>query len=106
MPGPKPTNPGEGWEDRRAPDAVRRREALEAILNEREYQKSRWTQEHDKKHAKEEWMTILTVWLGKLASCVYPYASANDHEAKAGFKKRLIQIAAICLAAIEAVEEP
>lgn len=95
----------EEWEDRRVAESTRKRQAIDEILKEREYQMGRWDTEHDKKHSKEEWLTILVVWIGKAAHYVFPYAAVADRESKVGFRKRLIQVAAICLAALEAMEE-
>lgn len=85
------------------------REVFNEILTEREYQKQRWGAEHDAKHTEQDWLSILTVWLGKAASTTHPYAfldaQLNVKKDKEAFRKRLIQIAAISLAAIEALDE-
>lgn len=81
---------------------------LARVLEERNYQRTRWTQEdpeHDKKHTTMEWLAIMTVWAGKVAKSTYVYANPKDPASLKEFKKRVTQLAAICLAALEAVEE-
>ena len=95
--------------ERRKPDSAKMREVLEEILQEREYQEKRWGVEHDAKHTFQDWLVILTVWLGKLASTVHPYAfldkQPNPSQDRKDYRKRLIQVAAICLAAVEAMDD-
>ena len=93
-------------EDRRELDLVVQRAVLDRILKEREYQRSRWGDDHDLGHSKEDWLIILTTYLGKAASDSHPYRSKDDPESLKAVKKRLIQTAAICMAALEALEKP
>ena len=89
--------------------SIKMREVLDEILQERSYQEKRWGIEHDTKHTAQDWLVILTVWLGKAASNVHPYAfldkQPNPEQDRKGYRKRLVQVAAICLAAIEALED-
>lgn len=84
-------------EERREETAAQARQVLEDVLKERDYQRGRWDTEHDVLHSHFEWVSILTTWLGKAASS----ALGGD---RAGLRKRLVQVTAIGLAAIEALD--
>jgi hypothetical protein len=86
-------------DDRRLRDRLR--QALDDIVRERDYQLQRWSTDHDEQHTANSWLTILTVYLGKAAQCVYPYTYADDTPSKAQFKKRITQLGAICAAILE-----
>jgi membrane-anchored protein YejM (alkaline phosphatase superfamily) len=94
------TNP---VEDRRLRDRLRK--ALDEIIQERDYQLQRWSEDHDEKHSSNEWLAILTVYLGKAAQCVYPYASADDQSSRAQFRKRVTQLGAVCAAILEVLSQ-
>ena len=70
---------------------------VDDVLQERSYQRGRWSIETDVLHSDCEWITILSTWLGKAASV----ARGGDRPT---LRKRLVQIAAICMAAIEALD--
>lgn len=70
---------------------------VDDVLNERGYQRGRWSVEHDVLHSQCEWVTILSTWVGKAASV----ALGGD---KSALRKRLVQVAAICMAAIESLD--
>lgn len=93
-------------EDHRQTESFRQRAALEDVLRERLYQKDRWGTPHDTKHSAEDWVTILTVWLGKTASELPSYRLHDDPEGRKAFRKRLVQLTAIGLAALEAIGDP
>ena len=61
------------------------------ILKERKHQDKIWGTQHDRKHTPGEWCDILEDYCSK-------YQFANGY---AEDRKRLIQIAAICIAALE-----
>ncbi len=88
-------------EDKRMRAELRR--AIDEILGEREHQNKKWGADHDREHTPEEWVTILSVYLGKAAyeTPLYMHGPIN----KATFRKRLCQIAAIAAAAMEAIGE-
>jgi hypothetical protein len=88
--------------DERSPEAEAQRAALDAIIQEREYQKTRWKPDHDKSHTPEEWHVILSVWLGKLANET-PMFQGEAYYDKKKFLKRLAQMGAIAAAAYEAI---
>lgn len=76
--------------------------ALASIIVERDRQRDQWSPEHDKKHDVSDWVTILAVYLGKLGY------ETRLYQGKGGFvkekaTKRLVQISAIALAAVEAL---
>jgi len=100
--GPEDFPDEEPIQDRRNGDNQRQRQALEAVLVERKYQRERWHNDH--LHSPADWVNILTVWLGKLASEAPPYRSLQDPKAMEAFRKRLTQLTAIGLAAREMVE--
>jgi len=70
---------------------------VDDVMNERQYQRGRWSIEHDVLHSDCEWISILATWLGKSASA----AVGGD---KSTLRKRLVQVAAISMAAIEALD--
>jgi len=83
--------------DQRTDDT--RRAVIGDILKERNHQLKRWGPGHDEMHGPSEWVTILNIYLGKAAmeSPLYQGDSYRDER----FKKRLVQVAAICMAALE-----
>lgn len=85
-----------------SPETRTSRAALDAIIEEREYQKTRWTPDHDMQHTPEEWHIIMSVWLGKLANET-PMFQGESYYDKKKFLKRLAQIGAIAAAAYESI---
>ena len=77
------------------------RRALEEVREERDHQKKRWDPGHDREHKPDDWVLILTVWMGKLAYAS-PFFMGNAYD-KRKFRKRLVQVTAIALAALEAL---
>jgi hypothetical protein len=88
--------------ERRDPKADAQRAALDAIIQERSYQKTRWKPEHDKDHTPEDWHIILSVWMGKLANET-PLFQGESFYDKKKYLKRLAQVGAIAAAAYEAL---
>ena len=74
------------------------------MLEERKYQTQRWTPEDDLGRTPEEWLSIITTWVGKAGNECAAFRPQDD-QAKAAFRKRVTQIGAICLAVLEATEE-
>ena len=93
-----------GVQERRQDVNAPQRGVMTAVLEEREYQRARW--HSDQHHQPSDWLAILTVWLGKTASEAPPYRDPSNPEALKAFKKRITQLTAIGLAALEAMEEP
>ena len=92
-------------EDRREPEFAFMRTAINEIIHERNFQMARWGTDHDKAHTLQDWSVILTVWLGKATSHAPPYTDQRDATKDIqAFRKRLVQLAAICVAAIEALD--
>jgi hypothetical protein len=83
-------------DDERRKTRLQRR-VLDDVLRERDYQRGRWGTDHDTLHSKFEWVSIMVTWLGKAASS----AIGGDSN---GFRKRMVQVSAISLAAIESVD--
>jgi len=79
--------------------------ALSMVLEERKYQKERWTQERDEGHTKEHWLNILVIWVGKAAQITQPYRGVEDRSTLIEFRKRMVQVAAIALAAVERLND-
>jgi hypothetical protein len=75
-------------------------QALQEVLNELNYQKRRWSQLHDQRHTSKEWALIVAGYAGKLATC------AVNEDDVAEVRKRLAQVSAICLSALEAIKCP
>jgi hypothetical protein len=78
----------------------KRREAIDSILAERIYQVHRWEME-DQKKSPEDWLAVLTVYMGKTAQELPLYQGPNADLGK--IKKRFVQLAAVCMAAIESL---
>jgi hypothetical protein len=76
------------------------RAVIDALIEERNYQRERWRDVCQ--HEEEDWLTILAVWMGKLAQESPLYQGAYD---RSKFLKRLIQLAAISVAAYEGLIE-
>lgn len=76
----------------------RARRVLDDVLKERDHQRKRWSVEEDVLHSHCEWVTIVATWLGKAGSA----ARGGDTFT---LRKRLVQVAAICMAAIEALDK-
>jgi len=86
-------------------NSVHQRQALELLYREMEFQSERWGSEHDKEHTPEEWMTIIMVYVGKAAHQTAPYTEGSDpNRSNQQFKKRLVQLGAICASALAAME--
>jgi len=88
--------------ERRQEDMTAARKAIDHIIEERVYQKQRWTVMDDQQRSPGEWVTILTVYMGKLATETREWKGGPKPEQ---FKKRLIQLGAICAAAIEVLDD-
>lgn len=84
-------------QDKREDDRSGFRAALDEIIKERNYQMLRWTPEYDDGHTNEEWLSILTVYMGKAAQECKAY-HGEDMDA---FRKRIRQVGAICAAVLE-----
>ena len=72
--------------------------AINYITAERERQKERWGADHDKRHLPHQWAWLITQELRSLVSPWYP---PHTH---ANFRTCLVRAAAICVAAIEAID--
>jgi len=90
--------------DERREDLSLQRQALDEVLKERDWQREQWSTQHDREHGPADWLNILSVYTGKLAYETPLYKQAGYDREK--FKKRLAQIAAISIAAWEALSEP
>lgn len=82
--------------DRERRTNSKERDAFELVLQERKYQRGRWSEKHDAALSLQDWLTILTYYQGRAA-----YSTIPNQENKAEFRKRVIQLAAVCLAALE-----
>jgi hypothetical protein len=68
--------------------------AFAAVLNERRYQDEKWGgPEHDDTETEENWQKYIT-----------EYANAQGRSESYDFRKRMVKIAALALAAIESVD--
>jgi hypothetical protein len=80
--------------EQRDDDRISTRRAIDLVLEEHEYQRKLYGAERDSQHTPIEWVTILASWLGKAG-----IAALNGDTV--GYKKRLIQVTAIGLSALE-----
>lgn len=78
----------------RAPDLTYDSDVTMTILAERERQRARWSAAHDYGHSQTEWTGLLGAYVGRFAGAT----SLEDAQ------QRLTQVAALCVAAIEAIE--
>jgi hypothetical protein len=68
--------------------------AVAAILNERRYQDEKWGgSEHDDTETEENWQRYIT-----------EYANAQGRSSSYDFRKRMVKVAALAMAAIESVD--
>ena len=89
-----------------------RLQILKAIADERAAQvEYGWTREHDESHSELEWNTILMMQLGKASDVAFQALVSKSigavYTAKYNqrrWRERLIAIAAVCVAAMEAAE--
>ncbi len=76
---------------------------IEAIINEREKQDSKWGEQN---HKPIEWVSILTEEVGEVAKAALE--SHFKHKGKdhkySEYRKELIQVAAVALAMIESLD--
>lgn len=86
--------------ERRADARLRRIVSL--IAREREHQRRRWTDEADKRRTPADWIAVLSIFIGKAAMETPLYQAKLS---TTSFKKRIVQIAAICMAILEAIDE-
>lgn len=75
--------------------------AMAQIIAERKYQISRWGLDKDKTHSKQDWATLIATYAGKVAGSVPPQATYDNPQL---FARRVQQLGAICLAALEHVQ--
>lgn len=78
------------------------RRIISQVSQEREYQRRRWTDEADRRRTPAEWIAVLSIFLGKAAMETPLYQAKLS---TTSFKKRIVQIAAICMAILEAIDE-
>lgn len=69
-----------------------RKNIYEEIDNEREYQDKKWGLENDNQNTSNDWITYITAWAGK----AYSFPSNKEN-----FRKNMVKVAAIAVAAIE-----
>lgn len=86
---------GQGQVD--AGDLIPAERAMQEVLNELSYQKKRWGPLHDQKHTSREWALIVNDYSGRLAACALSSQDSDE------VRKRLAQVASICLSALESL---
>lgn len=67
---------------------------LSAVLNERNRQRTLYSNQHDRDHDGSQWVALLSMYVGKLAQAEF---GGGPRE----FEKRAIQLAALAMAAVE-----
>lgn len=80
--------------DDRNPDFTYDSDVMMAILAERERQRTQWSAAHDYGHSQIEWAGLLSAYIGR-------FVGATSSESA---QQSLIQVAALCVAAAEAIE--
>lgn len=78
-------------------DHWRLRHAIISIMQERVRQDTRWGDDHDSGHSDTEWAALISEYSGKLSRA----ASFEYGEDQGVVHRRLVQVAALCLAALE-----
>lgn len=68
------------------------------VMKEREHQDELWGSAHDDQHTQENWMDLLQSYINKPAVSLLEDASLPE------FRHRLVQVAAIAVAALESYE--
>lgn len=63
------------------------------IKKEREYQDGRWGKDHDLRHSPNDWAAFTMRYLAK---------TTNEHITPSDYRKNMIKVAALAIAAIEA----
>lgn len=76
--------------------------ATSAILEEREYQRRRWSTKEDLARPPEYWLGVLTIYLGKAGQEAPVYQGSNYSPER--FRKRVTQLGAICHAILECTD--
>lgn len=67
---------------------------LSAVLAERNRQRTLYSNEHDRHHDGAQWVALLSMYVGKLAEAEF---GGGPKE----FERRVIQVAAVAMAALE-----
>jgi hypothetical protein len=75
-----------------------RERVLQDVVLERAYQESRYSREHDKSVPLVTWTAILAKHLGRAAG------EAVTHGATGALRHHLVRVAAVCVAAVEAMD--
>ena len=76
-------------------ESFKRQRIYKEIDEEREYQDNKWGTENDNKNTPNDWIAYITAYNGK----AYRYPSDKDN-----FRKCMIKVAALAIAAIEACD--
>lgn len=69
-----------------------REEILQEVIQERQYQNGKWGADFDQLNTPNDWVAYLVAYVGK--SVTLPWNRAE-------FRKRVIQVAALCFAILE-----
>ena len=75
-----------------------RERVLQDVMLERDYQESRYSREHDRNVPVTVWAAILAKHLGRAAG------EAVTHGASGALRHHVIRVAAVCVAAVEAMD--
>jgi hypothetical protein len=70
---------------------------LTQVLTERQRQRKRWSDQHDMGHDGAQWVALLAERLGKVAA-------AEMGDGPKEYERRLVELAAVALAALECEE--
>ena len=72
-----------------------RESILKEIMDERNYQESKWCSDHDKDHCCYDWSAFIIKYLAR---------AIEEPIDKEKFHTNMVKIAALCIAGIEAIE--
>ena len=77
------------------------KDAIDAIINERQRQREKWGNSHDDTHAPEDFIQLIRDYTDKADDCI---GNCNlEHKADDEYCRRLTQVAALCIATIERI---
>lgn len=79
-------------------------DAVDMLVDERNAQAKLWSPQHDQAHSNAAWCMLLSSYVGKLNDVVLNGIPEDDPQTRADVVRRLRQIGALAVSAIEQQE--